>query len=97
MPDQKIFCANCLHCKIVSTPDEAAPDTRRLRVRCAQGMWQKKSGEEKFYKYFTVSRRSVEACEHYEDMGELEDYLKDLRDTLPISDEVYTPEGAIIS
>ncbi len=82
-----IFCANCIHCKLVPTP--AGQGRYYLRVRCTEGKWQKKSGEEKIYKYFTVARRSIEHCESYEDMGEAPEFLQDLRKTLPAVDELY--------
>ena len=45
----RIYCANCVHCKLVPTP---APGTGRsyLRVRCDACNWKKKMGEEKIYK-----------------------------------------------
>jgi hypothetical protein len=83
----KIFCANCIHCKLVPAP--AGQGRYYLRVRCDAGKWRKKSGEEKIYKYFTVARRSIDYCGSYEDMGEGPEFLKDLRDTLPAADELY--------
>jgi hypothetical protein len=53
-------------------------------------MWRKKLGEEKVYKYFTVARRSKEDCSSYEPMGEPKEFLKELRKTLPIKDEIYS-------
>jgi hypothetical protein len=55
-------------------------------------MWKKRLGEEKLYKYFTVARRSIEACHNYEAMGELSEFLRNLKDTLPLKDEIYDPE-----
>ncbi|MDC7221232.1 MAG: hypothetical protein PQJ59_14945 [Spirochaetales bacterium] len=83
----KIYCANCVHCKLVRTPTGSSQ--YQLRVRCAAGMWKKKLGEEKFYKYFTVARRSQDYCEAYEPMGDSKQFIKDLKKTLPIKDEVY--------
>lgn len=85
-----IFCANCIHCKLVPSPAEAE-GSYRLRVRCDAGKWRKKLGEEKIYKYFTVARRSIESCDSYEDMGEATEFIKDLRKLLPTTDELYTP------
>jgi len=48
----KIYCANCIHCKLVPSP--AGGGRYYLRVRCEAGKWRKKLGEEKIYKYFTV-------------------------------------------
>ena len=85
----KIFCANCVHCKLVRV---SVGDGRQyqLRVRCDAGRWKKKLGEEKFYKYFTVARRSIEECAAYVPMGDVKDFLKELKKTLPIKDEVYS-------
>lgn len=85
----KIYCANCIHCKLVRTPNGSA-NQYYLRVRCAAGKWKKKLGEEKVYKYFTVARRSLETCDTYEPMGEPREFIKDLRKSLPIKDELYT-------
>jgi hypothetical protein len=84
----KIYCANCIHCKLVKIP-VGDGSQYHLRVRCDAGKWKKKLGEEKFYKYFTVARRSIETCEPYEPMGDLKDYLRDLKKSLPIKDEIY--------
>lgn len=84
----KIYCANCKNCKLVPTPVEDG--TRYvLRVRCAAGKWRKRLGDEKFYKYFTVIRRSMESCDSYEPMGDESEFLQDLKRNLPINDEVY--------
>jgi len=84
----KIFCANCIHCKLVPSPAETEGGYR-LRVRCEAGKWRKKLGDEKVYKYFTVARRSIESCSSYEDMGDTAEFLKDLRKALPTADEIY--------
>ncbi|MGO8692274.1 MAG: hypothetical protein ACLQMF_01265 [Rectinemataceae bacterium] len=84
----RIHCANCIHCKLVPTP--AGIEGRyRLRVRCEAGKWRKKHGEEKIYKYFTVARRSIALCNSYEDMGDSAEFMKDLRELLPTTDEIY--------
>jgi len=85
----KIYCANCLHCKLVKIPTDNG-NKYYLRVRCNAGKWRKKLGEEKFYKYFTVARRTLEICDSYEPMGEPKEFLRELKKTLPIKDEVYT-------
>ncbi|HAP44766.1 MAG: hypothetical protein A2087_02885 [Spirochaetes bacterium GWD1_61_31] len=88
----KIFCANCIHCKLVPAP--AGQGRYYLRVRCAEGKWLKKSGEEKIYKYFTVAQRSIPHCQSYVDMGEGPEFLRDLRTSLPGVDEIYqVPQG----
>lgn len=83
----KIYCANCVNCKLLRTPTGSSQ--YQLRVRCAAGMWKKKLGEEKFYKYFTVARRSQDECEAYEPMGDTKQFIKELKKTLPIKDELY--------
>ena len=85
----RIFCANCIHCKLVPAPADAE-GSYRLRVRCDAGKWRKKLGEEKIYKYFTVARRSIESCDSYEEMGDAAEYMRDLRKLLPTTDELYT-------
>ncbi|MDC7123942.1 MAG: hypothetical protein PQJ46_00145 [Spirochaetales bacterium] len=85
----KIYCANCANCKLIRS-NTGSGSQYCLRVRCAAGMWRKKLGEEKVYKYFTVARRSPDSCEFYEPMGNPKDFIKDLKKTLPIKDEVYT-------
>lgn len=86
---EKVYCANCIHCKLIKIP---VGDGRQynLRVRCDAGKWRKKLGEEKVYKYFTVIRRTVEQCERYEPMGDVEVFLKELKKNLPIKDEIYS-------
>jgi hypothetical protein len=84
----KIYCANCSQCKLVpSSPD--GDERYFLRVRCAAGKWRKKLGEEKVYKYCTVARRSIAACDAYEEMGDVKEYLRDLKKSLPVKDELY--------
>lgn len=85
----KIYCANCVHCKLIRTKTGSGSQYC-LRVRCDAGMWKKKLGEEKIYKYFTVARRSPDDCPHYEPMGDPREFIKELKKTLPIKDEVYT-------
>jgi hypothetical protein len=86
--ENKIYCANCKHCKLVRISAENGIKFL-LRVRCDAGKWRKKLGEEKFYKYFTVARRYLDECDNYEPMGEPKTFLKDLKKTLPIKDEIY--------
>jgi hypothetical protein len=86
--ENKIYCANCKHCKLVRISAENGIKFL-LRVRCDAGKWRKKLGEEKFYKYFTVARRYLDECDTYEPMGEPKTFLKDLKKTLPIKDEIY--------
>jgi len=86
---EKIYCANCIHCKLVRIP-VGNGQQYFLRVRCAAGKWKKKLGEEKYYKYFTVARRSISGCDRYVPMGDTKDFLRELKKTLPIKDEVYS-------
>jgi hypothetical protein len=71
----RVYCANCLHCKLVRTDEEKAV----LRIRCTAGKWKKKLGEEKIYKYCSIGRRYSDLCEAYEDMGESAEFIRDLR------------------
>ena len=89
LSSDKIYCANCVHCKLVRVP-RGDGGQYELRVRCDAGKWRKKLGEEKVYKYFSVVRRTLDQCESYEPMGEVEVFLKELRKTLPIKDEIYS-------
>lgn len=84
----KIYCANCVHCKLIR--EAHGMKQYSLRVRCDAGKWRKKLGEEKIYKYFTVARRSIEYCDTYEPMGDPKEFIKELKKTLPIKDEIYT-------
>lgn len=86
--DEKIYCANCVHCKLVPSP-AGIQDQFYLRVRCAAGKWKKKLGEEKIHKYFTITRRCIDYCDAYEPMGETEEFIKQLKKDLPSKDETY--------
>ncbi len=86
---EKIFCANCINCKLVKSSKDSG-NQYYLRVRCTAGKWKKKLGEEKVYKYFTVARRSLDSCDSYEPMGDPADFIKELKKTLPIKDEIYS-------
>ena len=78
----KIYCANCIHCKLV--PARFSGDERYvLRIRCAAGKWKKKLGAEKLYKYCTITRRYLAACDAYEEMGDTRAYIPELRKPLP--------------
>lgn len=87
--NDKIYCANCVHCKLVRSV-VGQGDKYQLRVRCDAGMWKKKLGDEKYYKYFTVARRSIDSCLHYEPMGDVKEFMKELKKSLPIRDELYS-------
>lgn len=87
----KIYCANCIHCKLVRVPTGEG-NQYQLRVRCNAGKWRKKLGDEKMYKYFTVARRSLDECNAYEPMGDAKEYIRELKKSLPIKDEIYAAE-----
>ena len=74
---------------VFKLPIESA-DAYVLRVRCSMGMWKKQSGDEKIYKYFTILRRIMEQCDCYDPMGDESSFLKELRHSLPIKDEIYS-------
>ncbi len=71
----KVYCANCFYCKLLPTESGNAV----LRIRCAAGKWKKKLGQEKVYKYCTISRRFQDFCDSYDEMGETTDYIRELR------------------
>ncbi len=86
--ENKIYCANCSHCIVFKKP--IAKGRRYvLRVRCNAGMWRKRSGEEKIYKYFTILRRKREACQFYDPMGDEKTFIKELKKNLPVEDKIY--------
>jgi len=87
--ENKIYCANCAHCVVFKQCIEEA-DTYVLRVRCNMGIWKKKSGEEKVYKYFSIIRRTYDHCEYYDPMGEEKGFIKELKKSLPVKDEIYS-------
>jgi hypothetical protein len=84
----RIFCANCRHC-ILMKQSVGQQKSYVLRVRCGHGMWKKRSGEEKVYKYFTIVRRTMNACGFYEPMGDVKNFIKELKESLPVKDEIY--------
>ena len=84
----KIHCANCSHCVVFKQSIEST-NAYVLRVRCSTGMWKKKSGDEKIYKYFSIIRRIRDQCDNYDPMGDESSFLKELRQSLPIKDEIY--------
>ncbi|MFW6138239.1 MAG: hypothetical protein ACOC7U_03605 [Spirochaetota bacterium] len=86
---KKIYCANCYYCVVFKKPIGNS-GFYVLRVRCNKGMWKKKSGEEKIYKYFTIARRTPGECRYYEPMGEEQAFIKELRKSLPVKDEIYS-------
>jgi hypothetical protein len=85
----KIYCANCSNCVVFKQPIQGA-DAYVRRVRCKKGIWKKKSGEEKIYKYFSIIRRTMERCDFYDPMGDAKSFIRELRKSLPIKDEIYS-------
>jgi hypothetical protein len=87
----KIYCANCTLCKIVTVKpeNEKGDEHYLLRIRCVAGKWKKRLGEEKLYKYCTVLRRFQDSCDAYDSMGEPEEYIRELKKSLPNKDELY--------
>jgi isoleucyl-tRNA synthetase len=84
----KVYCANCRNCKLLPTKNDGE-DRYMLRVRCAAGKWKKKLGEEKFYKYCTITRRYLDFCDNYEEMGDSKEFIRELRKSLHARNEVY--------
>ena len=85
----KIYCANCSHCVVIKQVIENI-DSYVLRVKCSMGMWKKRSGEEKIYKYFTIIRRTQLECSFYDPMGDEKSFIKELKKSLPVKDEIYS-------
>ena len=85
----KVYCANCAHCTVFKKKI-AGIGSYVLRVRCSKGMWKKRSGEEKIHKYFTIIRRTQTACPYYDPMGDEKAFIKELRKSLPVKDEIYS-------
>lgn len=86
---ERIYCANCSHC-VLFKQQVGTRSSYVLRVRCIKGMWKKQSGELKVHKYFTIIRRTMSSCEHYDPMGDDKTFIKELRKNLPIKDEIYS-------
>jgi hypothetical protein len=87
--NNKIYCANCSHCVVIKQII-GQKVSYVLRVKCSMGMWKKRSGEEKIYKYFTIIRRTQLECPYYDPMGDEKSFIKELRKSLPVKDEIYS-------
>jgi hypothetical protein len=88
----KVYCANCSNCKLI--PAKAGDEDRYvLRIRCAAGKWKKKLGEEKLYKYCTITRRYLDFCDEYEEMGDTEEFIQELRKNINTKDEIFIMAG----
>jgi N-acetylglutamate synthase/N-acetylornithine aminotransferase len=91
----KIYCANCRHCKLLTSTalgSSVIPlsvdgeDQNVPRIRCAAGKWKKKLGQEKLYKYSTIIRRYLDYCDAYEAMGDAREFIRELRKTISDKD-----------
>ena len=76
-----IYCANCLLCKVFTN------EKGFRRVRCKADQWTTPQGHPKTYSFHTVLARFLITCEFYASMGEPNQYLKDLAETLPVTKE----------
>jgi hypothetical protein len=88
----KIYCANCMHCKLIPAKSDKE-EQYFLRIRCSAGKWKKKLGEEKLYKYCTITRRYLDECDAYDAMGDTREFIRELRKSLSGKDEIYA--GAV--
>ncbi|GHU23278.1 hypothetical protein FACS1894172_00540 [Spirochaetia bacterium] len=84
---ERVYCANCIHCKLISVKTGENEQTE-LRIRCAAEKWKKKLGQEKMYKYSTVARRFWDNCDQYGEMGETDDFIRELRKIQEIEGEI---------
>lgn len=88
---KNIYCANCSHCIAFKKPI-AKGKYYVMRVKCEMGIWRKRSNEEKVYKYFTILKRKMKSCPYYDPMGEEEGFIKELKKSLPVHDEIFVCE-----
>lgn len=79
MEDQKIYCANCLHCKVFIPPSGDS----ELLVRCIKGQWKNSFDSEDAFPLEKVLSCRMPECAHYEGMGEddCEEFIAELRAT----------------
>ncbi len=79
---EKIYCANCLHCKAFN---RLVAGKKQRRVKCKKGHWGTDGeGNTKTYKHNMVLNRKMLHCGDYESMGEhdKESFFKNLRKTI---------------
>ena len=90
---QKLYCANCLHCKGFSHVSDRTK-ARERRVRCAAKQWLTPAGNEKTYSLHTVLSRRKDECAHYDSMGEddLQEFIADLKNNLPVERIIEMPD-----
>jgi len=94
MPIRKIHCAACLHCKFVRHSEDNGK-TYIYQVRCAKKQWRTRTGTEARYHACMLRHRVLDACEYYEpsgDEGDIEQFLRDLYDSLPRTRIIYQGE-----
>jgi len=92
---QKLYCANCLHCKEFTHVSELT-GARERKVKCSAGQWATASGKHKTYSLHTVLSRRKDKCSHYDSMGEsdLGEFISTLRETLPVERIIEYPPDA---
>ena len=96
----KIYCANCLHCKLFHAPPKTGKTFQRglyyKRIKCTAGNWFTSKGVEKIRKFYTIARKTVDDCGQYismSDNGEkVEEWIDFLDSQLPSKDIVYRRE-----
>ena len=93
---QKLYCANCLHCKEFSHVSDRTK-ARERRVRCAAKQWLTPAGNEKTYSLHTVLSRRKDECAHYDSMGEddLQEFIADRQVVLQVGNELLEVERII--
>lgn len=96
----QIYCANCLHCKLLIA--KVYTGETKLRTRCSRGNWGITKGfEDRHYRYDTILNRRMTECAEYHSMSdcdtgqegkrELISYIHDLKKSLPTTDEIFVP------
>ena len=92
---QKLYCANCLHCKEFSHVSELT-GARERKVKCVARQWATPAGKQKTYSLHTVLSRRKDKCSHYDSMGEsdLGEFISTLRETLPVERIIEYPPDA---
>ena len=89
----KIFCANCINCKVFRhySSDKTA---YTQKVRCTAVQWKKPGGGEKTYFLHTLLNRQMEKCSEFEfagdNLADEQTFIQSLRRTLPGSKIIHT-------
>lgn len=93
----KVPCADCQHCH--RFPEYDSVGRYILKVRCAKGNW-RRGKRERTCEFHTVLRRIRVSCIDYESTSESnedrKEYLRMLRDTLPLERHIYHPDGSFV-